>query len=47
MAKPLTKARIRAAIAIAVIVDALQIGMQATGPFQLLSTGPWTCLPPP
>lgn len=40
MAKPLTKARVRVAIAIAVIVDALQIGMQATGPFQILLDWP-------
>lgn len=40
MAKPMTKARIRTAIAIAVIVDALQIGMQATGPFQILLDWP-------
>src|SRR5574337_1605971 len=40
MAKTLTKARIRVAIAIAVIVDALQIGLQATGPFQILLDWP-------
>ena len=40
MAKPLTKTRIRAAIAVAVIVDALQIGLQATGPFQMLLDWP-------
>lgn len=40
MSKPLTKGRVRVAIAIAVIVDALQIGMQATGPFQLLLDWP-------
>ena len=38
--KPLTKARIRTAIAIAVIVDALQIAVQATGPFQVLLDWP-------
>lgn len=41
MAKqPLSKARIRTAIAIAVIVDALQIGMQVTGPFQIFLDWP-------
>ena len=40
MSKPLTKTRIRAALAIAVVVDALQIGMQATGPFQILLDWP-------
>ena len=40
MAKPLTKGRIRTAIAIAVIVDALQIAIQPTGPFQFLLDWP-------
>ena len=38
--KPLTKARIRTALVIAVIVDALQIAVQATGPFQIFLDWP-------
>ena len=40
MAKPLSPARRRAALAIAVIVDLLQIAMQTTGPFQILLDWP-------
>jgi hypothetical protein len=38
--KPISKARLRAAWIIAIVVDALQIGMQATGPFQILLDWP-------
>jgi hypothetical protein len=40
MPKPLSKARIRTALVLAVIVDALQIAVQATGPFQVLLDWP-------
>lgn len=40
MAKPLSPARRRAALAIAVIVDLLQIAIQPTGPFQFLLDWP-------
>ncbi len=37
---PLGKARLRAAWILAVVVDALQIGLQASGPFQVLVDWP-------
>ncbi|HJU83193.1 MAG TPA: hypothetical protein VJ600_03195 [Holophagaceae bacterium] len=37
---PLSKARLRAAWIVAVAVDALQIGLQATGPLQVLVDWP-------
>ena len=40
MAKPLSPARRRAALAIAVTVDLLQIAIQPTGPFQFLLDWP-------
>ncbi len=40
MPKPLSKARVRTALVLAVIVDALQIAVQATGPFQVLLDWP-------
>ena len=40
MAKPLTKSRVRAALALAIAVDVLQIAVQATGPFQVLLDWP-------
>ena len=40
MPQPLSKARLRAAWIIAIAVDALQIGMQATGPFQVFLDWP-------
>ncbi len=40
MSKPLTKTRVRAALAIAITVDVLQIAVQATGPFQILVDWP-------
>lgn len=40
MVRPLTPARRRAALTVAIVVDLLQIAMQATGPFQLLLDWP-------
>lgn len=40
MAKPLTTTRVRAALAIAIAVDVLQIALQATGPFQIFLDWP-------
>ncbi|HEU4951041.1 MAG TPA: hypothetical protein VFT46_03775 [Holophagaceae bacterium] len=40
MPRPLSPARRRAALAVAIVVDLLQIVVQATGPFQLLLDWP-------
>ena len=40
MPRPLTPARRRAALAVAIVVDVLQIAVQATGPFQILLDWP-------
>ena len=40
MPKPLTKTRARIALGLAIVVDVLQIALQATGPFQILLDWP-------
>ncbi|HXC17086.1 MAG TPA: hypothetical protein VNV60_06570, partial [Holophagaceae bacterium] len=40
MAKPLSKTRARAALVIAIVVDVIQIAIQATGPFQIFVDWP-------